>query len=426
MVDGIREIKIFVSSPNDVARERDICKKIIGQMDSLLSKQYRVKLNAYFWETDEGSVGMGNPQSRTPNPAKYDLYIGILWEKFGSPTGEVDPNTGVESVSGTKYEFDQAYDAWKKKRKPEIKFLRKHSVKDKKYDDEQYRLVEEFFKEFSSKCQHEGIYSTFEDDEGFEKTIREIIFNYVVNTDRMTRLSGHYVNAGVSHLFLYGDNDERNIVKKADIADTEEIRLMAHSGYSYLHSPAERFYKGVEGCLEREGRVKILLTNPYSESGHYVSVGNVKRKFTKETLFERFKRLYSENTPEGLIECSDNARWVQHKLKPALEGYLELKEEYGDAIELRMCPYEMNATVLLVDDAGYIEPYFHCVGAEEGMNAFEVRVKKSYSGGKDNFFLELSEYFDFLWELSEEYEEYLSNCETHKEELRKTIAKRKA
>ena len=77
-----REIRIFISSPNELFPERELCDKVIDEMNRMLGNRFNVFFSSYRWEKTARAVGMGNPQSRTERVENYDLYFGILWKPF--------------------------------------------------------------------------------------------------------------------------------------------------------------------------------------------------------------------------------------------------------------------------------------------------------------------------------------------------------
>lgn len=412
----IRRVKVFISSPNDLIAEREIYKRIINELNMVLPKEYGAWIDPFFWEDQTRVIGMGLAQSRIDSPADYDLFIGMLGRRYGTPTGAIDPETGEKYMSGTEQEFKEAYRAWKASngKKPEIKFLRK-AVKEAPPDEgeeyEQYKKVEEFFAEFEVGGRHPGLPLTFISEAMFENVVREILVDYCKRTQTNAYLGHHYADVGITGLFLPGDNSLRNERKKEALRHAQHMRLVAHGGNSYLNDSAERFYPDVDELLKRGGRVQVILANPYSEMGYYLTAGNIRRRDRGKSLVELLRSKSSQQTITGITESD----WVKFKLNAAIEGFLELQGTYGDRIQLKMCSYEMHSTILLTDRIAFVEPYFHCVGAERGMNAFEVCMEKKETAG--NVFTVMSEYFDFLWTISEEYSRYAANVGKHQEQL---------
>ncbi len=96
-------LKIFVASPGDVPGEREILEEIVRELNLAWSDNLGVRLDLIRWETHV-TPGMGVDAQDVINqqiPDDYDLFIGIMWTRFGSPTNNAD--------SGTQEEFELAY-----------------------------------------------------------------------------------------------------------------------------------------------------------------------------------------------------------------------------------------------------------------------------------------------------------------------------
>jgi tetratricopeptide (TPR) repeat protein len=107
----IRLLKIFIASPGDVKLEREKAREeIIGLQP--VAQKLGYMLEAVGWET-HATPGMGRSQELINALVREcDLFIGILWRKFGAPTGEAE--------SGTLEEFNLARERHAKERAPEI------------------------------------------------------------------------------------------------------------------------------------------------------------------------------------------------------------------------------------------------------------------------------------------------------------------
>ena len=105
-----RHIRIFVSSPSDVAEERRQLKAVVEELSQWFSDQ-AISLELIMWETHS------YPSLEAPQVAinrqigSYDVFVGIMWKRFGTPS----PTAG----SGTEDEFRIAYKLWEgDKRRP--------------------------------------------------------------------------------------------------------------------------------------------------------------------------------------------------------------------------------------------------------------------------------------------------------------------
>ncbi|MCE7700159.1 MAG: DUF4062 domain-containing protein [Methanobacterium paludis] len=107
MPKNINEITIFVASPKDVVEERESLEEIIKEMNAIWNKQsLGMRLNLVRWETSI-HPDMGTDAQSVINDQidDYDIFIGIMWKSFGTPTGRAG--------SGTVEEFENAYQKYK-------------------------------------------------------------------------------------------------------------------------------------------------------------------------------------------------------------------------------------------------------------------------------------------------------------------------
>jgi hypothetical protein len=103
MPKQITLLKIFVASPSDIIEERNILEEIVRNLNKQLGPILGINLEILKWETDTyPSIGE-DPQSVINEQIgdDYDIFIGILWTRFGTPTNK--------AMSGTEEEFINAY-----------------------------------------------------------------------------------------------------------------------------------------------------------------------------------------------------------------------------------------------------------------------------------------------------------------------------
>lgn len=158
--------KCFISSPGDCKDERAACQKIIDDINNGLAKHLKINFEVFMWEYDVLPDMGKNGQEIIDDyikKANYDIFIGIMKNRFGQPT--------KKAGSGTEHEYN---DALKKKidagdSLPRIIFFfGKEKIDPDKLDYEQYLKV----KSFKSKLGGEGIYVDFEGLENFEYLLR--------------------------------------------------------------------------------------------------------------------------------------------------------------------------------------------------------------------------------------------------------------
>src|SRR6266850_1498313 len=107
--------RVFVASPSDVRVERDSMPSVINELNHTLEAlvpHAASRLELVRWET-HSFPGMGRPQGLINEQiGEFDIFVGILWQRFGTPTGKAD--------SGTEEEFRRAYEKWLKEGRPHI------------------------------------------------------------------------------------------------------------------------------------------------------------------------------------------------------------------------------------------------------------------------------------------------------------------
>ena len=150
--------KVFLASPGDVKEEREEVKKVIGLFNQMNSKN-GINLELVCWE-DNTSPAFGNyPQEVVSSQIgdDYDIFIGILWARFGTPT----PRFG----SGTEEEFNGAYRRLQCGDKLEIMiYLKDDSISPSQIDPVQLGKVKEFISKLPDLG---GYYFSFKSKEDF-------------------------------------------------------------------------------------------------------------------------------------------------------------------------------------------------------------------------------------------------------------------
>lgn len=95
-------VSVFVASPGDLKDERASLEEIIREFNQTQSRERGFRFELVRWET-HAYPGVGQDAQDVINkqiPNDYDVFIGIMWHRFGTPTGRAD--------SGTIEEFEQA------------------------------------------------------------------------------------------------------------------------------------------------------------------------------------------------------------------------------------------------------------------------------------------------------------------------------
>ncbi len=124
------ELRIFVSSPGDVAEERALTRRVLDRLAGEFSR--RARLSPIFWE-HEPLLATSTFQEQIVSPSEADIVICIIWSRLGTRLpGQFRRADGSTYASGTEYEFEIAMEAHKANGKPELLVYRKttHPVVD--------------------------------------------------------------------------------------------------------------------------------------------------------------------------------------------------------------------------------------------------------------------------------------------------------
>ena len=95
--------KIFLASPSDLVEEREAIDDVISELNLTYGNPNNIVIELLKWEKNSApGISKAHVQSIiTKDIGEYDLFIGLLWLKFGTSTGLYE--------SGTEEEFYNAY-----------------------------------------------------------------------------------------------------------------------------------------------------------------------------------------------------------------------------------------------------------------------------------------------------------------------------
>ncbi len=108
----LERLRVFVASPGDVSVERDHVTAVAAELNRGAAAEAGFVLDVVRWET-HARPDMGRPQQLILDQiGDAELFVGIMWRRFGTPTGVAG--------SGTVEEFEHAFRAWGERGQPRI------------------------------------------------------------------------------------------------------------------------------------------------------------------------------------------------------------------------------------------------------------------------------------------------------------------
>lgn len=171
MSEHLKRIRIFAASPSDVVSERAKLETVVESLKPMVD-YLGLSLEVVDWRTVVPDAG--RPQQvifDQLEPTSWDIFIGVLWHRFGTPPGAKD-TADKDYLSGTEEEFKTAYQLWKQHSRPRMVIYRCTRALPFDVDPDQLKKVREFFKLIENvKGDYPALYQAFETIEAFEKLL---------------------------------------------------------------------------------------------------------------------------------------------------------------------------------------------------------------------------------------------------------------
>ncbi len=156
-------LTLFVASPGDVAPEREVLEDVVREINVTWSSTLGVSLDVVSWTT-HAWPGVGADAQDVINqqvPSDYDIFVGIMWTRFGTATGRAG--------SGTEEEFNRALERYRADpRSVKIMFYFKDApIQPSDLNLDQYAKVRQFRERLGKEG---GLYWSFTSE--FESFVR--------------------------------------------------------------------------------------------------------------------------------------------------------------------------------------------------------------------------------------------------------------
>jgi len=176
-------VRIFISSPGDVAEERQRALRVVERLQQEFSGT--LSLEPLLWE-QEPLLATADFQSQIRSPADFDIFATIIGSRLGSPLGsQFTRRDGSTYASGTEFEFEVAVAGYFASGRPELLFYRKSLPPDQPATP-QLEKVKTFFDKWFSEAGGRatlGSYHPFatpgEFEEQFTAHLRELLHRFL-------------------------------------------------------------------------------------------------------------------------------------------------------------------------------------------------------------------------------------------------------
>jgi len=207
-----RHLKIFVAWPSDVEEERNQAEEVINNLHKIFLRQ-GCRLEMLDWRKSV-PLGANNPEDiilEAAEPETWDVFIGILWKRFGIPPNLINPRTGKPFASGFEAEYQRAHDLWQEYGRPHIMLYRCTRSIPHNSDVGQLGQVQNFFQRIEKH--YEVLYKEFDSTDDFAARLEN---DLTVVIERLLRPGSETTPIAFPHSRLFED-----IAEGTDFADRE-------------------------------------------------------------------------------------------------------------------------------------------------------------------------------------------------------------
>ncbi len=177
MAEPIKQIKVFISCPSDVKKEKDIVIRVCETLNKTAFLNRKLNIITIHWKKDVIPVITGDsPQlliDEHLDSEDYDIYFGILWKRFGDPQ-----KNGRTPTEG---EFENALAKFQQHQKPIITvFFRKDDLVSSSIEETRQLLAVQIFEE---KIKNLGINGSYISEVDFFDKALKCLHDFVEKID---------------------------------------------------------------------------------------------------------------------------------------------------------------------------------------------------------------------------------------------------
>jgi hypothetical protein len=241
-------LQVFVASPSDVAEERETLEAIVAEVNRLRSTNSGIRLELVRWETHV-RPGFGSDAQAVINAQiedNYDIFLGIMWTRFGTPT----PRAG----SGTEEEFNRAFERFQRNSNAVslLIYFKEAPVDPNLIDLDQLAAV----RRFKQRVQElGGVYGTFQTLEEFQSLLRAHLASEITEWERhlTTSLAPEVLTTQVAPTTI----EDANLVTEMQV--DEDLGFL-----DYIETAEEQFVASTE-AVNRIGEALQILGSRMNE-----------------------------------------------------------------------------------------------------------------------------------------------------------------
>jgi hypothetical protein len=168
----LEKLSIFLASPNDVRQERTRAREVINEINRTVAADKGIFLDLVSSERafpGYGKDGQAIINEQIGDMKQHDLFVGIMWNRIGTPT--------PRDISGTAEEFARAVKTLQRWKKPEVWFYFRQASANLQTQEELDQKAGVL--KFRSKMRGKGLFSEYTTPQNFEKKFREHLVMWI-------------------------------------------------------------------------------------------------------------------------------------------------------------------------------------------------------------------------------------------------------
>ena len=177
MYPSIRVLNVFLASPSDVEPEREAAHRVAAEINASVGRELNWRVELLVWE-DVGPDYV-RPQEKINTEAVdvCDLFVGVLWERWGQATGHEDYDSGFRE------EFERAVKRHAQESTPDIwLYLKDINRSSLLHQTDQIRKVIEFRDQLTTE--RKFFPKAFRTTEEWEVEFRKSLYRHVIKVAR--------------------------------------------------------------------------------------------------------------------------------------------------------------------------------------------------------------------------------------------------
>jgi len=387
MIKSVSMISIFASYPRDIEEEIQVINDTITELNITLPETRRLYLELKTWDTHTFPDVGDDPQSIINQQiSEYDIFIGLLWKRFGTKT--------PRSLSGTKEEFDIAYS--KAQEDPNsIKLLfyfnnSPFSIDD--IDPDQIKMV----KDFKTNLSDLGVlYKEYTNIEEFGHMLRMNLNSVIAGYGKDWGVKNHKTEVAQEDIKI---NKKEHLEEDLGYLDSLEI---AEENFSLATEITER----ITGYMEVLTEKTINVTNEMNSVETPVSASRSKIMINKgaDNLLH-----FSQNLEGEIPRLSDSYFQGIYYFGQAAELWLDLKSEDKKSI-VDARDSVINAIDSLLGTVGAIISFREVISSLPRITSKFNQAKRSSLSAIDALLNELNSFINLSKEVQKTMERIIES-----------------